>query len=382
VLELPQQEVKAGGTPYAANARRFPRPEDHPDGQAALPATETETKRCIFTGDRIISARAVNARRKERKMKIGIVGTGAMGCVYAALLGAAGNEVWAVDSWAAHVAAMAEHGLALEGASGSRTVRLNATTDPSAAGRCDLVIIATKAMDVAAAAEAARPMVKPDGMILTIQNGLGSAQKVADVLGPARVVVGVVGGFGASITAPGKAHHNGMELVRLGEMNGPVSERVENLAELWRAAGFTVKCFDDMDQLVWEKLICNCAFSASAALTGCTVGEIIADPEAWSVASTCAVEAYMVARASNIRLDIDDPVNYVRDFGLKIPGARPSMLLDHLAGRRSEIDAINGAIPPAAARVGVRAPVNETVSALVRAKEKQFGAPGASGASE
>ena len=88
-------------------------------------------------------------------MKIGIVGTGAMGCVYAALLADAGNEVWAVDSWAEHVAAMAADGLYLEGASGTRTVRLNATTEPAEAGPCDLVIIATKAMDVAAAAEAA-----------------------------------------------------------------------------------------------------------------------------------------------------------------------------------------------------------------------------------
>ena len=310
-------------------------------------------------------------------MKIGIVGTGAMGCVYAALLGDSGNEIWAVDSWAEHIAAMATNGLTLEGASGTRTVRLNATTDPAAAGECELVIIATKAMDVAAAAEAARPMLGPQTTVLTIQNGLGSAAKVAGILGAERVVLGVVGGFGASITAPGKAHHNGMQLVRLGEMNRPVSERVENLAELWRGGGFTVKCFDDMDQLVWEKLICNCAFSASSALTGWTVGEIIADKNAWSVAGNCALEAYLVARATNIRLDIDDPINYVRDFGAKIPHARPSMLLDHMAGRRSEIDAINGAISPAAARVGVKAPVNETVSALVRAKEQTFaGAPG------
>jgi 2-dehydropantoate 2-reductase len=305
-------------------------------------------------------------------MKIGIVGTGAMGCVYAALLGDAGNEVWAIDSWAEHVAVIAADGLSLDGASGARNVRLNATTDPAEAGPCDLVIIATKAMDVAAAAEAARPMVKADGMVLTIQNGLGSAEKVADILGSERVLVGVVGGFGASIKAPGKAHHNGMELVRLGEMNGPISPRVEALAELWRGGGFTVKCFDDMDQLVWEKLICNCAFSATAALTGWTVGEIIEDKEAWSVAITCALEAYLVAQARNIRLYIEDPMTYVRDFGSKIPDARPSMLLDHMAGRQSEIDAINGAISPVAARVGVKAPINETLSALVRAKEKNY----------
>ena len=305
-------------------------------------------------------------------MKIGIVGTGAMGGVYAALLGDAGIEVWAIDSWVAHVEAMARDGLTLEGASGKRTVRLNATTDPGAVGHCELVIIATKAMDVEAAAESARLMIGSDTTVLSIQNGLGSAAKVANVLGSERVVIGVVGGFGASIEIPGKAHHNGMELVRLGEMNGPISDRVEALAGLWRDGGFTVKCFDDMDQLVWEKLICNCAFSATAAITGRTIGEIIADADTWSVAGNCALEAYLVARASNIRLDIDDPVEYVRNFGSKIPDAQPSMLLDHIAGRPSEIDAINGAIPPAAARVGVKAPVNETMSCLVRAKEKKF----------
>jgi len=305
-------------------------------------------------------------------MKIGIVGTGAMGSVYAALLGDAGNEIWAVDSWAEHVVAMAQNGLTLEGASGTRTVKINATTDAATVGPCNLVIIATKAMDVEVAAKGARAMLGTDTVVLTIQNGLGSSAKVAAALGVERVVLGVVGGFGASVIAPGRVHHNGMELVRLGEMNRPVSDRVESLAELWRGAGFTVKCFDDMDQLVWEKLICNCAFSASSALTGWTVGEVIADKDAWSVARNCALEAYSVARARKICLDIDDPIRYVRDFGANIPDARPSMLLDHMAGRRSEIDAINGAIPVAATHVGMKAPVNETVSALVRAKEKKF----------
>jgi len=305
-------------------------------------------------------------------MKIGVVGTGAMGCVYAALLADAGNDVWAIDSWAEHIDVMARDGLTLEGASGTRTVRLNATTNPAVAGPCELVIIATKTMDVMVAAESARPMVGPETTLLTIQNGLGSAAKVERIYSSERVVIGVVGGFGASIRAPGKAHHNGMELLRLGEMNGPVSSRTEMLAELWRAGGFTVKCFDDIEQLVWEKLICNCAFSALAAITGSTIGEIISDADTWSIAGNCALEAYLVAKASNIRLDIVDPMDYVRNFGLKIPDARPSMLLDHMAGRPSEIDAINGAIPPAAAQVGVKAQVNETVSALVRTREKNF----------
>lgn len=305
-------------------------------------------------------------------MKIGIVGTGAMGSVYAGLLGDAGHEVWAIDSWREHIQAIQRSGLHLEGASGDRVVKIGATTEPGDAGVCELVIIATKARDVAKAAEEARVMVGPETLVLTIQNGLGSAQKVARLLGGDKVVIGVVGGFGASIKAPGHAHHNGMELVRLGEMEGPVTPRLERLAEVWRSGGFTVRCFDDIDQLVWEKLICNCCYSGTATLTGLTVGEIMADEDAWRIAAGCAVEAFEVACAKRITLDIGDPVAYVRDFGAKIPDARPSMLLDHLAGRRSEIDAINGAIPPRAAEFGLEAPNNAVVSALVKAKERNF----------
>ena len=308
-------------------------------------------------------------------MKIGIVGAGAMGCVYAALMADAGNEVWAIDTWQAHVDAIAASGLRLEGASGDRTAVLGATTDPTTVGPCDLVIIATKAPQVEAAANGARALLGPETSVLTIQNGLGSAAKVARILGQDRVIVGVVGGFGASIVAPGHAHHNGMELVRLGEAHGAVTPRLERIAALWRESGFRVKCFDDIDQLVWEKLICNVCYSGTATLTGLTVGEIMADDDAWPIASGCAAEAYRVARAKGIRLDFDDPVAYVHDFGAKIPGARPSMLLDHMAGRRSEIDAINGAIPPEALALGLEAPYNTLVSALVRAKETGFDTP-------
>jgi 2-dehydropantoate 2-reductase len=152
-----------------------------------------------------------------------------------------------------------------------------------------------------------------------------------------------------------------------------VTPRLIGVAEVWQSGGFRVKCFDDIDQLVWEKLICNVCFSGTCTVTQRTIGEVMADADAWSVASACAVEAWRVAKARGIRVDIDDPVAYVRDFGSKIPDARPSMLLDRMAGRLSEIDAINGAIPPAAAALGLEAPVNTVVSSLVRAIERGLG---------
>ena len=97
-----------------------------------------------------------------------------------------------------------------------------------------------------------------------------------------------------------------------------------------------------------------------------------ASPYAWSLSSACALEAFNVAQAKGIKLDFEDPVRYVRDFGMKIPGARPSMLLDHMAGRRAEIENINGAIPREGGKLGVATPVNSTLVAALKAKEESF----------
>jgi 2-dehydropantoate 2-reductase len=305
-------------------------------------------------------------------MKIAVVGVGAMGSVYAGLLADAGNEVWAVDTWEEHVAAIRERGLRVEGASGERTVRLDATTDASEVGPVDLVVIATKAQHVEAAAASARPLLGPETVVVSIQNGLGGPDRAAEMLGDERVAIGVVGGFGASIVEPGHVHHNGWELVRLGERNGPVTPRIEQIAEVWRDAGFKVQTYDDVGTLVWEKLVCNTAFSGTCALLELTVGEVLESDDAFSVAGGCAAETFAVAKASGIELGFADPVEYVREFGSKIPNARPSMLLDLMARRSCEIDVINGAVPPAARAVGLEAPVNATVTALVKAKEARI----------
>jgi 2-dehydropantoate 2-reductase len=292
-----------------------------------------------------------------------------MGSVYAGLLASAGHEVWAVDRWQEHVDAIRERGLRVEGASGDRVVRVRATTDAAEVGEAELVLIATKAMDVKAASESARVLVGPGTLVLSIQNGLGGPDIAASILGEKRVAIGVAGGFGASIVEPGRVHHHGLELVRLGERHGPATPRVEAIAQVWRAAGFNVQTDDDVDRVIWEKLICNVSFSGPCAVLGCTIGEVIADRHAWTVASRCGQEAFEVARALDVSLGFDDVGSYVRNFGLKIPGARPSMLLDLMAGRRSEIDFINGAIPRAGRKTGVATPFNEAVTALVKARE-------------
>ncbi|MGF1472750.1 MAG: ketopantoate reductase family protein [Rubrobacteraceae bacterium] len=304
--------------------------------------------------------------------RVAIVGAGAMGSVYAGLMASAGHEVFAVTLWNEHAEAMARHGLRVEGASGDRTVPVHGSTGTEGLDPCDLVVIGTKAADVAAAARSALPLLGSETVVQTIQNGLGSAERVAEILDPGRLVVGVVGGFGASLRAPGHVHHNGMEMVRFASYAGLPRAALEASTEIWRSAGFRVVLFDDPDRMVWEKLIVNVAFSATSCLTGMAIGQVMSEPNAWRVARDCALEAVEVADARGINLQVGDPVEHIRSLGARIPDARPSMLLDHLARQRSEIEAINGAIPREAAKVGLAAPVNATVVGLVKAREADF----------
>ena len=156
-------------------------------------------------------------------------------------------------------------------------------------------------------------------------------------------------------------------------MSGGLSARLDTVKQAWEQGGFKVLAFDDIHKMVWEKLICNCAFSGPCSLTGLRVGELLASASGWSISAACASEAYHVARGRGITLDFADPVRYVWDFGQKIPGARPSMLLDHMAGKRAEIDNINGAIPREGAKIGIATPINSVVVALLKAKESGFG---------
>lgn len=264
-------------------------------------------------------------------MKILVMGVGAMGSVYAALLANAGHEVWAVDTWGDHVDAINANGLRLEGASGDRVVTsIRATTDVTQVGPSNLCLIATKASGVGPAARAAAPVIGPDALVLTIQNGLGAGDRICQHIAPDNVLLGVADGFGASIKGPGHAHHNAMKLIRIGELHGGLTPRLKRLENVWTEAGFDAHAFENITQLIWEKFLCNVTFSAPCTVFNETVGELMANPEHWAIALGAMREAHAIAVAKGIPLGFDDPIDYVTAFGAGMPKARPSMLLDHI----------------------------------------------------
>jgi 2-dehydropantoate 2-reductase len=127
--------------------------------------------------------------------------------------------------------------------------------------------------------------------------------------------------------------------------------------------------------MIWEKFLCNVTLSAPCAAFDVTVGALMSDPDAWAVALGCASEAYQLGVAKGVPFSFDDPLRYVTEFASTIPNASPSMRLDHLARRPSEVDVINGAVVTESRQLNLSAPYNETLCALLRRRELTFTSP-------
>ena len=296
-----------------------------------------------------------------------------MGSVYAGILGKGGNEVWAIDTAVDHIAAIATNGLSVTGASGSYVVDdLRTGREPKDAGPCDVWVISTKASAVDEVAAAIAPLLTPDSIVMAFQNGLGAGERVARRIPEEHILIGIAEGFGSSIPEPGHVHHEGMRMIRIGEMNGGLTERVQRVEKVWHDAGFNVKAFSDINLMIWEKFLCNVTLSAPCAAFDVTVGELMADAACWKIALGCTAEAYAVAKAKGVQFGFDDPLRYVTDFAATIPNASPSMRLDHLAHRPSEVDVINGQVVTLSHELGLSAPYNESLCAVLRRREAGF----------
>ncbi len=244
--------------------------------------------------------------------------------IHGGLLGRAGHEVWAVDRWAEHVDAIATSGLRVSGASGDRVVEgISTASRPVDAGTADLWVVATKAADVEAVAAEIAPLLRPDDLVMAFQNGLGAGERVARHVPEGHVLIGIAEGFGSSIPEPGHVHHEGMRLIRLGELRGGLTDRLLAQQAVWRDAGFNVKAFADLTLMIWEKFLCNVTLSAPTAAFDVTVGELMADDETWAVALGCMLEAHRVGVAQGVAFPFDDPVRYVTDFAATIPNTSP-----------------------------------------------------------
>ena len=305
-------------------------------------------------------------------MKIAIIGTGAMGSIYAARFSKAGHEVVAIDIWKEHVDSINRTGLIIDGPDGKIIEKnIKASTTILDSIGCDFYIIATKALNLEESVKKLKDQVELDAPIITIQNGLGAGDIILKHMPKNTLILGVAEGFGASLIAPGHVNHTANKKIRLSSISQKKGgKKLENIVSAWRSGGLKTEIYKDIEQLIWEKLLCNVTVSGPCSIFGCNVRELLDNKEHWTFALKCMQEAYTVGLAKGIPFSFDDPIEYVTDFAKRVGSAKPSMLQDFEAKRKTEIDFINGAIPPLAAKYKTITPFNDHVCKIIHDAEK------------
>lgn len=309
--------------------------------------------------------------RDEVAADLCVLGAGALGTAIGGTLAAGGLDVVLVSRRPDHVAAIERDGLLLRTPSGEIRVRLRARASCSGLGPVRTLVVLVKSYDTASAIAQASDAIGPQTLVLSLQNGLGNEQVLADAVGSDRVAAGRTW-VGGQLLSPGTAFV-GIEGKRtvVGELGGGPSDRLVRLAEHWTAAGLPVEVSESITSVMWDKLLTNVATGALSAITGLAYGDLYAVPELAEAGCAAVREAMAVAAAAGVPLPRDDPLAVWLQAGAGLgPTFRASMLLSLDAGARTEVDVVNGAVCRWGARLGVPTPVNDTLWAAVRGRER------------
>jgi 2-dehydropantoate 2-reductase len=307
----------------------------------------------------------------DQPWRIGVVGPGALGCLFAGLLALVGHDIRLLGRRAEQADLISRDGLFVERDGVTRQAAVRAGTDPARLGPVDLAIVLVKAMDTAAAARALPALLGHDAPALSLQNGLGNVDALTTVLGPGRVLGGV-SSQGATLLGAGRIRHAGFGPTSLAEAAGGLTPRAETIAALLDRAGLPARAYPDPAPLIWGKLVANAAINPLGALLRCQNGETVDRPDAQALFHGLAREAGAVAAALGVTLPFADPAAHAESIARVTNGNRNSMLQDVEAGRRTEIDAINGAVAQLGAVHGVLTPINATMASLIRALEQGY----------
>lgn len=293
-------------------------------------------------------------------MKITILGTGAMACLIGSRL-ASFAEVALLGTWLEAIQKIRRDGICVRYDDGVKSASVLATNSPQACRNSDLLIVLVKSPQTRSAVERAKEILKPGGLALTLQNGLGNCDALAEVFGSERSAAGITT-LGAYVESPGAIRFGGEGVIWLER-----HPRIQPAYDLFRQAGFEVGITDDLLSLQWGKLVVNSGMNTLTALLRVPNGRLADRPSLRSLYLDVVAETAAVAKASGIALPYADAAKMAVEVATRTTGNRSSMLQDIENGRELELEAITGAILQAAERAGVDAPLNRMLYRLLKA---------------
>jgi 2-dehydropantoate 2-reductase len=303
-------------------------------------------------------------------MKICMLGSGALGSALGGVLTEGGNDVWLVDAWPEHVDAMSRKGLTLRDGGIDRTVKVKARTSVDGMGQVDLVVVLVKSYHTREAMEKARAIVAAETVVMSLQNGLGHEEILAEVVGKERVLAGKTYAGGV-LLAPGHviAGTKG-KYTYIGELDGRITGRAQKIAETFTRAGLPTEVSANIVGTMWDKLLINVATGALSGITRLSYGDLYSVPEVRNCALAAVSEGIAVAKALGVKLTSDKPDDAWTLAAEGLPREfKTSMLQSIEKGAPTEIDFINGSVVRCGERAKVPTPVNRTLVACVKGIE-------------
>ena len=290
------------------------------------------------------------------------MGAGAVGCYYGAVLARAGHEVTLIGR-PQHVQAVQRSGLRLQTIDSDRHIQLRASTEPDAVRGAELVLFSVKSTDTEAAGKALAPHLERDAAILTLQNGVDNAERLAATLG--REVIPAVVYVAVEMAGAGHVRHHGR-----GELVIASCKQSGAIAAAFGAAGVPVETSDNVAGALWAKLIVNCAYNALSAITQLPYGRLVQGAGMPEVMREVVDECLAVAQAAGVKVP-GDMHEAVRRIAQTMPGQYSSTAQDLTRAKKTEIDHLNGFVVRKGESLGVRTPVNRVLLALVKTLESK-----------
>jgi 2-dehydropantoate 2-reductase len=299
-------------------------------------------------------------------MRIAVVGAGGTGGYFGGLLARGGEDVTFIAR-GANLEALRAQGLTVESRlAGTFTVAVQATDDPREVGPVDLILFCVKTYDTDAAAQSIRPLIRPDTMLMSLQNGIDNEERIARTAGHS-LGIGAAAYVVSATKAPGVvAQTAGPGKIVFGELDGGTSPRTERLRDVLQGAGITTEVHPDIRAVLWQKFLFICAFSGVTAVTRLPIGTILADPVTHDLFRGTSEEVEAVARAGGIDLPADCVEQALANAAAVEPWGRGSLYGDLAGGRRLELESLNGEVVRRGREHGIETPLNFAIYAALR----------------